>query len=110
MKKRLLILLCAAILSAGCSTITPNTINSDAASPNHSNIYAHAFAKDGSIADQWWQEEKRDKYNAYIALYGKQFAIPLEPDTHLTKEGSLWKADATAIEYFTEINQQWKKS
>jgi hypothetical protein len=101
------VLLFSIPILAGCSTISPSlpipaqpSMGSNGA---HSLVYAVFYNAKGEIVGQDWYPEKRDTYNARIGKCGSQFLPPLQVDSHLTRDGSYWRADDTAINQFIQL-------
>ncbi len=89
--------------------MSPNRAEPDVAGPGpngpHSGVYAYSLTPSGGIAFQWWYPDNRAAYNDLISKYGKdrRFSPPLKPDDHLTRDGTYWKADGTAIRNLIEL-------
>jgi hypothetical protein len=109
MKPVALTILCAGLALSGCaSTVSPDRISADAASydgnaQNSGIISANAL---GYVVTAHF----RDRHNALVALFGRDFSPPLTPDAGLTEITSdRWLIDRQHLSQFLEMNA-WNRA
>jgi hypothetical protein len=101
-----LALLLLGLALAGCGTVIPNTVPSSAASfdGNDQNSGIISASADGYVVTTHF----RDRYNALIATYGRDFAVPLRVDDGLTNNGQ-WVIDRQHLSQFLEMSA-WSRA
>ena len=104
MRTAALIILCFAL--AGCGTVIPSTVRSSAASydGNDQNSGIISASAEGYVVTAHF----RDRYNALVAIYGRDFAVPLKPDDGLTNNGQ-WVIDRQHLSQFLEMSA-WSRA
>lgn len=91
---------------SGCGTVVPTTVPSASASfdGNDQNSGIVAARPDGFAVTPHF----RDRYNALIARYGRDFAVPLRVDGGLTHNGQ-WIIDRQHLAKFLEMSA-WSRA
>lgn len=110
MKTRAAILFCAALGLAACtSTVVPNRV--DAAQPSYDgNLQTSgilAVVPGGRLVTP----HLRDRYNALVAKYGRDYLVPLRPNEGFSPapDGVNLIVDLGHYEKFLEMNQ-WNRA
>lgn len=102
--KLLALILCLAL--AGCtSTVTPDRVTSSVASfdGNEQNSGIISGNANGYVVTAHF----RDRYNALVATYGRDFSPPIEPDAGIVEiesRKSLYLIDRQHLAQFLEMN------
>jgi hypothetical protein len=104
MKPAALTILCAGLALSSCaSTVSPDSISAAAASydrnkQNSGIISANAL---GYVVTSHF----RNRHNALVATYGRDFSPPLTPDAGFTEiTSSRWLIDRQHLSQFLEMN------
>lgn len=96
--------ICLLIAVAGCgSTVTPNQVEASAPSfdGNAQNSGIIAIVPGGRLVTQHF----RDRYDALVEYYGRDFTPPIKPREGFTPSGSDWVIDLAHYVKFLEMNQ-----
>ena len=101
-----LALLLVGLALAGCNTVIPGTVPSASASfdGNVQNSGIVEARAEGFVVTPHF----RDRYNALIAVYGRDFAVPLRVDDGLTHNGQ-WVIDRQHLSQFLEMSA-WSRA
>jgi len=101
MTRLAVILLCLGL--SGC-TVAPDILPPAAQASydgNAQNSGLVGFTPDGGALIT---THARDRYNALVAKYGKNYTPPLQPDVGLEPRNGLYHIDAQHLVYFAEMN------
>ena len=109
MKPVALTILCVSLALSGCAgTVTPDRISAAAASydGNEQNSGIISVNQLGYVVTGHF----RDRHNALVALFGRDFLPPLTPDAGLTEITSdRWLIDRQHLSQFLEMNA-WNRA
>lgn len=98
------------LLAAGCGTVTPNLVESPAASYDGGirNSGLVGFQTNGAVVYTVVTPHWRDRYNAMITDYGARFRPPITAGYGVT-DGTNILATPEAVVKFTTMNR-WRKT
>ncbi len=99
--KLLALIFCLAL--SACGTVAPDRVTSAAASfdGNEQNSGIISANANGYVVTSHF----RDRYNALVAIYGRDFTVPVKPDDGLQSiSGSTWLIDRQHLSQFLEMN------
>lgn len=98
-----------AVASVGCSTVVPRAVNEPVQPSfdgNEQNSGIVASTESGFIVTAYF----RDRYNALVAVYGKDFTVPLKRDAGLAKlSPTEWLIDRQHLVQFLDM-AAWQRS
>lgn len=97
-----------AVLSAGCGTVTPPPVASESASYDGNEQTSGIISV--TPAGVLVTDRFRARYNALVATYGRDFAVPLRVDEGLISvEPNRWLIDRGHFTQFLEMNA-WRRA
>jgi hypothetical protein len=113
MKARAFILVLAlvagAVLGTGCGTVTPGAISSEHASFDGNDQNSGVIGRDPLGRGYIITHRARDRYNALVKVFGRDFSPALRADAGVISAGDAYVIDREHLIKFIEMSR-WAKA